>query len=90
MSKLVPVASIPPFGLRLQRPLKSKLEAAAKAANRSLNAEITARLEASFQAGVLPDGVPDFVTPRVLEAVDKIEAMEARLTALEKRVPRAK
>jgi hypothetical protein len=41
-------ANIPPFGLRLQPDLKSKLEDAARASGRSLNAELVARLQMSF------------------------------------------
>jgi Arc-like DNA binding domain len=42
------IADIPPFGLRLPRTLKDRVEASARANSRSLNAEITARLEQSF------------------------------------------
>jgi Arc-like DNA binding domain len=42
------IADIPPFGLRLPRSLKEKVDAAAQANSRSMNAEITARLEQSF------------------------------------------
>jgi hypothetical protein len=42
------IADIPPFGLRLPRSLKEKVDAAARANSRSLNSEITARLEQSF------------------------------------------
>lgn len=45
----MPVASITPFGLRLQPDLKRRVEEAAKLNGRSLNAEIAARLEASLR-----------------------------------------
>lgn len=44
-----PVANIAPFGLRMQPPLKAKVEEAARENARSLNAEIVARLEESFE-----------------------------------------
>lgn len=45
-----PMANIPPFGLRMQPDLKTRVEDAARANNRSLNAEIIDRLERSFAA----------------------------------------
>lgn len=41
----VPMANIPPFGLRMQPDLKARVEEAARANNRSLNAEIVNRIE---------------------------------------------
>jgi hypothetical protein len=46
------IADIPPFGLRLPRRLKERVEASAQANSRSLNAEITVRLEQSFGEAV--------------------------------------
>ncbi|MCY0147042.1 Arc family DNA-binding protein [Hoeflea sp. G2-23] len=46
------VASIPPFGLRMQPDLKEKLASAAAANHRSLNAEIVDRLVSSLNPGV--------------------------------------
>lgn len=39
------MASIPPFGLRMQPELKERIEAVARANSRSLNSEIIHRLE---------------------------------------------
>ncbi len=49
-----PVASITPFGLRMQPTLKARIEADARANNRSLNAEIVARLQGNDE-GDLPE-----------------------------------
>ncbi|WP_186095037.1 Arc family DNA-binding protein [Burkholderia gladioli] len=48
MSERKPVSTIPPFGLRLQPALKTRLEESASANNRSLNAEISQRLQESI------------------------------------------
>lgn len=42
------LATIAPFGLRMQSDLKERIKAAAEKNNRSMNSEIIARLEASF------------------------------------------
>jgi hypothetical protein len=90
------IASIPPFGLRMQPGLKRRLEEAAKANGRSLNSEIVARLERSFRE----DGrVASPVPAQYQEKLDEIEqialsamlsprwgAIEKRLAALEERL----
>ncbi len=68
------IASIPPFGLRLQPELKSKVEAAARANGRSLNSEIAARLDRSFR--IADDA----------EGVGSAAALEKRIAALEQAV----
>lgn len=49
------MASIPPFGLRMQSELKARVEQAARANNRSLNAEIVSALEAAFPPPAAPE-----------------------------------
>lgn len=72
-----PVASIPPFGLRMQPALKSSLEESAKANARSLNAEIVSRLEESLQGKEVtgPDG------KRILSAIQRLEGLLASTEA---------
>jgi hypothetical protein len=90
------IASIAPFGLRMQSGLKRRVEEAAKANGRSLNSEIVARLEDSFRdegrAG------RSFLSPdqekrlALLEDIwanlmfdERLETIANRLSALEKR-----
>jgi len=76
------VASIPPFGLRMQTELKQQIEAQARASGRSLNAEIVWRLEQSFGAG--QDGSSWLKT--VQKTTKKASETEDRILALEKQV----
>lgn len=79
-----PMASITPYGLRMPRELKDALDEEARNNGRSLNSEIVARLQASIQAA---EGVPDFVTPELVEQVktlgQEMEALRAQVRVLE-------
>jgi hypothetical protein len=85
------IASIPPFGLRMQPALKRRIEGAAKGNGRSLNSEIVARLEQSFRE---EGGSALDLEKRVekLEDVwvnmmfdERLDTMAKRLSALENR-----
>jgi hypothetical protein len=90
------IANIPPFGLRMQSGLKTRLEEAAKANGRSLNSEIVARLERSFrEVGRVASPVPaqyqeklDEIEQLALSALfhPRWDAIEKRLAALEERL----
>lgn len=84
------IASITPFGLRMQAGLKRRLDEAAKANGRSLNSEIVARLEQSL-ANPLPS--PD-LQKRLARLEDiwanllfeeRLGTIGNRLSALERR-----
>lgn len=83
------LASIAPFGLRMQSELKERVKAAAERNNRSMNAEIVARLEESFERpgrieqlmGVIADQADN-----LKEAVRANTYLEAARTDLEKRL----
>jgi Arc-like DNA binding domain len=81
------IASIPPFGLRMQSGLKRRLEEAAKANGRSLNSEIVARLEQSLASPDLEKRLA------LLEDIwanlmfdERLETIGNRLSALEHRL----
>lgn len=79
------IAAIPPFALRMQRPLRTRIEAAARANRRSLNSEIVARLAQSFDMAapeIEPGEVP--TSPTAKEALKRVTTLEARVMALEK------
>lgn len=78
------IASIPPFALRMQRPLRTRVEAAARANRRSVNSEIVARLAQSFDMGapeVEPGDIP--TSPTAREALELAKRNEARIKGLE-------
>jgi hypothetical protein len=78
------IADIPPFGLRLPRSLKEKVEAAARANSRSMNAEITARLAQSFDMAapeIDPGDVP--ASPTAREALALAKDNQLRTKAIE-------
>ncbi len=76
------VASIAPFGLRMQPELKHQSEEQARANGRSLNAEIVWRLEQSL--GHKADGQSWIKTAKA--ASQKVPYQEGRLDALEQQV----
>jgi len=68
------IAAIPPFALRMQRPLRTRVEAAARASRRSVNSEIVARLAQSFDMAAPetnPGDVPTSPTAREALALAK-------------------
>ena len=86
------IASIPPFGLRMQSGLKRRLEEAAKASGRSLNSEIVARLEQSL---AIPLPSPDLekrlalleeIWPHLFSFDQRLETIANRVSALEHRL----
>lgn len=85
------IASIPPFGLRMQPGLKRRLEDAARANGRSLNSEIVARLEQSL---AVPLPSPDLEKRlALLEDIwanllfdQRLETVANRVSALEHRL----
>jgi hypothetical protein len=80
------IASIPPFGLRMQSGLKRRLEEAAKADGRSLNSEIVARLEQSFASPDLEKRLAQLEDIWANLLFDKrLETIGNRLSALERR-----
>lgn len=50
-TKSEPMRAIQPFGLRMQKPLRDAIEAAAEASGRSVNTEIVMRLTKSLAVG---------------------------------------
>lgn len=76
------VASIAPFGLRMQPELKQQIEEQARANGRSLNAEIVWRLEQSLASGA--DGHSWIKTAKASSA--KVPDQVERLDALEQQV----
>jgi hypothetical protein len=68
------MADIPPFGLRMRKQFKRKLEAAARANNRSLNSEIVARLELSFRQQDQQPGATN--TPLQSDQEDRLRMLE--------------
>lgn len=66
-----PVASIPPFGLRMQPALKAGLEESAKANARSLNAEIVARLQQSLDERPAQSSNDSYA----LSAIERLEGL---------------
>ena len=85
------IASIPPFGLRMQSGLKRRLEEAAKANGRSLNSEIVARLEQSL-AIPLPSSDQDERLAKLEKVViailadERLDTVANRLASLEHRL----
>ncbi len=90
------IASIPPFGLRMQSGLKRRLEEAAKTNGRSLNSEIVARLEQSFrEEGRAASPIPAEYREKLI-VIEQLalsamfsprwDAIEKRLAALEERL----
>jgi hypothetical protein len=83
------IGAIPTFPLRMQRPLRTRVEIAARANRRSVNSEIVARLAQSFDmAGPEIEGdVP--TSPTAREALETVKTLEARVSALEAKALRA-
>jgi hypothetical protein len=78
------IGAIPPFALRMQRALRTRVEGSARANRRSVNSEIVARLAQSFDMAapeIDPGEVPTSLTAR--EALTLAQALEARVNALE-------
>ena len=75
------VASIAPFGLRMQPELKQQIEEQAMASGRSLNAEIVWRLEQSLKADT-----PDQSWIKTAKQAASATAADDRLSALEAEV----
>jgi hypothetical protein len=84
------IGAIPPFALRMQRLLRTRVEAAARANRRSVNSEIVARLAQSFDMAapeIDPGDVPTSPTARKALALAKdnqrrIKAIEDALRAV--------
>ncbi len=78
------VASIAPFGLRMQPELKQQIEEQAMASGRSLNAEIVWRLEQSLKADA--PGQSWIKTAKqaasALPSDDRLSALEAEVQEL--------
>lgn len=78
------VASIAPFGLRMQPELKQQIEEQAMASGRSLNAEIVWRLEQSLRADA--PGQSWIKTAKqaasALPSDDRLSALEAEVREL--------
>ena len=78
------VASIAPFGLRMQPELKQQIEEQAMASGRSLNAEIVWRLEQSLRADA--PGKSWIKTAKqaasALPSDDRLSALEAEVREL--------
>ena len=69
-----PTATIPPFGLRLQPPLRKLLDAACEESGRSMNAEIARRLEQSFarpEDEIVRRRLPESQLQQILDRLDK-------------------
>lgn len=69
-----PTATIPPFGLRLQPPLRKLLDAACEESGRSMNAEIARRLEQSFsrpEGQIVRASLPESQLQQILDRLDK-------------------
>ncbi len=67
-------SDIPPFGLRLQPPLRKLLDAACEESGRSMNAEITRRVEQSFarpEDEIVRRHVPQSELQQILDRLDK-------------------
>jgi hypothetical protein len=78
------IGAIPPFALRMQPALRTRVEVAARANRRSVNSEIVARLAQSFDMAapeIDPGEVP--TSPTAREALLLAQALEARVNALE-------
>ena len=76
----VPVATITPFGLRMQPDLKRRIEEAAQRSGRSMNSEIIARLEWSLsQSELRSDATPTTEDPM-------FELLEKRMRHLEETI----
>lgn len=79
------VASIAPFGLRMQPELKQQIEEQARANGRSLNAEIVWRLEQSLASEA--DGqswikTAKAVSTKVPDPVERLDALEQQVREL--------
>jgi hypothetical protein len=77
------IASIPPFALRMQRTLRTRVEAAARVNRRSVNSEIVARLAQSFDMAAPetdPGEIPTSTTAR--EAFALANALKDALRAV--------
>ena len=79
----VPMANIPPFGLRMRPDLKARIEEASRANNRSLNAEIVSRLYDSLDLDSLKKTYVDSEMARDTQAL-LIESMSRENEALRK------
>ena len=78
------LSAIPTFPLRMQRALRTRVEAAARANRRSVNSEIVARLAQSFDMAapeIDPGEVP--TSPTAREAKAMAERNEARIEVIE-------
>lgn len=79
----MPMANIPPFGLRMRPDLKTKIEEAARANNRSLNAEIVSRLYDSLDLDALRMAYTDSELVRDTQGL-LLESMSRENEALRK------
>jgi hypothetical protein len=78
------IAAIPPFALRMQRPLRTRVEAAARANRRSVNSEIVARLAQSFDMGAPEVDLGDVPTsPTAKHALALAKNSQHRIKAIE-------
>jgi hypothetical protein len=73
------IGAIPPFALRMQRALRTRVEVAASANRRSVNSEIVARLAQSFDmAAPIEPGEP-VASETAREALRRVKAIEDAL-----------
>jgi Arc-like DNA binding domain len=79
------IGAIPPFALRMQRALRTRVEAAADANRRSVNSEIVARLAQSFGLAVPGEVEPGEVlaSPTAKDALALARSNEARIKTIE-------
>jgi hypothetical protein len=78
------IGAIPPFALRMQRALRTRVEGSARANRRSVNSEIVARLAQSFDMAapeIDPGEVP--TSPTARDALALARSNEARLKVIE-------
>lgn len=76
------VASIAPFGLRMQRELKQQIEEQAMASGRSLNAEIVWRLEQSLKTDTPGQSWIKTAKQAASAADDRLSVLEAEVQEL--------